>query len=420
MSDHQREKQSSPGTVTPPVGRSGSPLVRPGRIIGADVARCLALVGMIATHTLSSTTGDGGVSVVQQIAGGRASALFAVLAGVSLALMSGRTSPVRGLEARAVATGLAVRAGLVAVLGLVLGSLGTGVLVILTYYGVLFVLGLPFLRLSARALAALAAGWVVLVPILMQLLRMRLPEAPIESPTLESFGHPLALLSQVTVTGTYPAVPWLAYLLVGMAVGRLDLARRRTAVELVVVGSYLAAASWSASSLLVNRPDVSEQLEATLTGPFAGSLDFALRHGLYGTTPTGSWWWLAVAAPHSGTPFDLAQTIGSALLVIGLSLLLGQALPRFAAVTLGAGAMTLTLYTVHLFLRLQTFLPDDDARTFWTHVAVVLLVGAVYRLAGWSGPLERAVSALAASASARAGGGGPGPSGPARAIRRTD
>ena len=42
-----------------------------------------------------------------------------------------------------------------------------------------------------------------------------------------------------------------------------------------------------------------------------------------GTTPTnGSWEWLLVDAPHSGTPFDLAHTIGTALAVIGLCLLL--------------------------------------------------------------------------------------------------
>ena len=43
---------------------------------------------------------------------------------------------------------------------------------------------------------------------------------------------------------------------------------------------------------------------------------------MFGNTPTGGpWEWLLVVAPHSATPFDLAQTIGSALLVIGLCLL---------------------------------------------------------------------------------------------------
>ena len=55
------------------------------------MARCLALLGMMATHVLRETDPDGTISFSQALAGGRASALFAVLAGVSLALMTGRT-----------------------------------------------------------------------------------------------------------------------------------------------------------------------------------------------------------------------------------------------------------------------------------------------------------------------------------------
>jgi uncharacterized membrane protein len=372
-----------------------------GRIIGLDVARCVALVGMIATHSLSSTDQDGGVTVVQQVAGGRASALFAVLAGVSLALMSGRDTPVRGREARAVSAGLAVRALLVAALGLVLGSLESGVLVILAYYGVLFLLGIPFLRLRAGALVLLAAGWVVVVPVLLQLLRPHLPEAPIASPTVGSLADPVGLLTQLTVTGSYPAVAWMAYLLVGMALGRLHLERWGAARDLAVIGAGVALLSWAASRLLLARPGVGERLAETLTGPYAGDLPFALDHGLYGTTPTGSWWWLAVDTPHTGTPFDLASTIGSALLVIGIALALARWLPRTSSVVFGAGAMTLTLYSLHLVLRSPHLLDAQNAGTFFAHVVVVVLVGAAYRIEGLGGPLERAVASAARSTTAR-------------------
>ena len=67
---------------------------RPGRLVGLDVARCLALLGMVATHVLDARTPDGELATAQWLAGGRASALFAVLAGVSLALMT-RDAPGR-------------------------------------------------------------------------------------------------------------------------------------------------------------------------------------------------------------------------------------------------------------------------------------------------------------------------------------
>ncbi len=370
-------------------------LVPAGRVIGLDVARYVALVGMIATHALVARTDDGGVTVVQQVAGGRASALFAVLAGVSLALMSGGAAGPRRGEVPATSAGLAARAFLIGVLGLSLGALPTTILVILAYYGVLFLLGVPFLRLRSRTLVLVAATWVVVVPALSHVVRRHLPEAPVESPSFESLADPLDLLLQLGITGSYPAIPWMAYLLVGMAIGRVDLGRAHRAYDLVVLGAVVTALSWSGSRLLVARPNVLERLEETLPGRYGGDLEHALQDGLFGTTPTDTWWWLAVDAPHSGTPFDLAQTIGSSMLVIGLCLSVGRLLPAVSSVLFGAGAMTLSLYSLHIVLRTPSLLPDDDLRTFLTHVAVVTLVGAGFRLCGLRGPLEQAVRLVA-------------------------
>jgi uncharacterized membrane protein len=363
----------------------------PGRIVGVDVARCLALVGMIATHALPPLD-EHGVTAVQQLAGGRSSALFAVLAGVSIALVSGRTTPARGPDRRRVAAALAVRATVIALLGLLLGALETTIAVILTYYGVLFLLGLPFLGLRARSLALLSAGWLLVVPVLSQLLRPHLPPPGTASPSPESLAHPWQLLTELTFTGYYPAATWTAYLLAGMALGRLDLGRTRTGVRLAALGGVVAVGSWTVSRLLLGRPDVWRALESGYDG---GNLRLDLDHGLHGTTPTYTWWWLAVDAPHSGTPVDLAHTIGSALLVIGLALLVARLAPRTIAVLFGAGAMTLTLYSLHVVLRTPAFWPDDDVPTFLLHVAIVLVVGAAYRLARRRGPLESMVAALA-------------------------
>jgi hypothetical protein len=63
--------------------------------------------------------------------------------------------------------------------------------------------------------------------------------------------------------------------------------------------------------------------------------------------------------------------------------------------------MTLTLYTLHVVLRTPTFLPGDDVGTFTTHVVVVLVIGALFRLAGRSGPLERATAVASGAARQR-------------------
>src|SRR6478672_13847572 len=108
------------------------PQVAPGRIVGVDVARALALIGMMATHMLPGFDGVEGTHVPwpQQVAGGRASALFAVRAGVSVALVSGRTTPLRGRARAAVSARLVARAGCIGALGLLLGLVPSGIAVI--------------------------------------------------------------------------------------------------------------------------------------------------------------------------------------------------------------------------------------------------------------------------------------------------
>lgn len=46
---------------------------RAGRLVGVDVARCLALLGMVATHVLDERDADGSLTTAQWLAGGRAS-----------------------------------------------------------------------------------------------------------------------------------------------------------------------------------------------------------------------------------------------------------------------------------------------------------------------------------------------------------
>ena len=374
-------------------------MVPPGRVVGLDVARCIALIGMIATHALVATTPGGGVTVVQSVAGGRASALFAVLAGVSLSLMSGKRTPLSGQAWSAAAAGLAVRALVVAFIGLVLGSLGTSIAIILTYYGVLFALGIPFTRLGARSLAWLAVVWCLAAPVVCHVLRMALPTPSYDSPVPSMLADPFGLMTELLFTGYYPAVPWLTYLLAGMAVGRMDLGRVGTAVRLVVVGTVVAVVAEAVSAYLLARPGVTDTLARTLTGPHEpGGLADSLEHGLYGTTPTGSSWWLAVESPHTGTPFDLAHTTGAALAVIGVCLLVTRVAPTVWAVLFGAGAMTLSLYSLHVVMRTPPFWPDDSVGTFTLHVVVVLAIGAAFRLAGRSGPLEAMTARLAGAA----------------------
>ncbi len=363
------------------------------RVVGVDAARCLALAGMMATHVLPAyDPATFEVGLAHQWASGRASALFAVLAGVGLALATGGTTPLRGRALGAAASSVTVRALLIAALGLTLGPLDSGVAVILAYYGVFFLLAVPFLGLRARWLYAVAVPWVVLAPVASQALRPSLPErGPTVNPAWSSLVDLSQLLSELTFTGYYPAVPWLAYLLLGMAVGRSDLRATWAPAVLVALGAGVALLAAGTSDLLTRLPAAS-----AVFVDFYGSVEAAqlgLSLGLGGTTPTDSWWWLAVRTPHSGTPLDLAQTAGSACLVLGLALLLGRLAPRAVQVVLGAGAMTLTLYSLHVVL-LATVWDQETIAAYLQHLLLALGIGAVFALLRRRGPLEALVAAV--------------------------
>lgn len=363
------------------------------RLVGVDVARCLALLGMMATHVLDPVDATGELTRVQALAGGRSAALFAVLAGVSLALMTGRQHPVHGQVLRSRALGLAARAVLIAAIGLVLGSLTTSIAIILTYYGVLFLIGIPFLALRARWLWLLGAVWIVVGPLLSLVVRPMLPARQYGSPDPSQLLEPGRLLAELLFTGYYPAVPWLAYLLIGMAIGRIDL-RNRLVVDMIWTGGIILSisATWI-SGRLTRLPSVAEVLLRTYPGMDIEAALTSMSQGLYGQTPIdGGWQWLLVVAPHSSTPFDLLQTIGSSMFVIGACQMIALRLPdrgRTAmAVLFGAGTMTLTLYSLHVVMRTEAVWPPETPDTYVAYVLVVMAIGALFAAAGRSGPLE--------------------------------
>jgi hypothetical protein len=87
------------------------------RVVGVDVARGLALIGMMATHAIATLDVNDNPAVATVPASGRATATYVLVAGVSLAFLSGRRTAVRGQER------IGVSAGLVSALGLALGGI---------------------------------------------------------------------------------------------------------------------------------------------------------------------------------------------------------------------------------------------------------------------------------------------------------
>ena len=119
---------------------------QPGRLRGIDAARGLALLGMMATHLLPTFESNATLTPtwIGLTLSGRAAALFAVLAGVGLALSTGKDKPLEGADLTAARRGVALRALVIAAVGLTLGGLEVNVAIILVHYAVLFLCVLPF------------------------------------------------------------------------------------------------------------------------------------------------------------------------------------------------------------------------------------------------------------------------------------
>ena len=385
--------------------------VRSPRIRGVDLARGLAMLGMLAAHvSMAPELVPTDPSTWAGVVHGRSSILFATLAGVSVALMTGRTTPPSGDELVRARLRLLVRAVCLFVVGGAVQLLSTPVAVILEYYAVLLVLCVPLLRVRSRWLFTAAGAVALVVPSLLVGYRSLSGVVP----GLSGGGGELG---QLALNGFYPVVVWAAFVLAGLGVGRLDLGAVRVRRWLVVAGTSLAVlgygSSWVATQVFPSVDPASAYASSSSGGSAAsgasgstassapsssapypdpayakgddvdltgfGCIDYG--DGTYycaspdsssPITPESAADWgvggdgsggpgvvwptadqLLGTAAHSGTTPEVLGSGGVALAVIGVCLVVSEALGRrrlgwLVAPVVAVGAMSLTVYSAHL------------------------------------------------------------------------
>ena len=394
----------------------------PGRIDGLDLARFLALVGMFGTH-LWLIGADGSTPAVVGALEGKAAALFAVLAGVGIAITT-RAALARGALGAARLSLLGRGAALVAI-GLTLGLLPPFALVILAFYGVTFWLAIPLLKLRATVLFVVAGAWAIAWPIASHVVRAWIgsDELQIGSPSWFDLVRPGELLGELLLWGAYPALSWVTYVMVGIAIGKLVVEvrgdhRRLVArgMEIAGAGAVVAGLVLAADALLVQLVAVPAMLQEFGLAPNDPTLVRTalddLQRSRYGVTDTSTPWLLLASGPHTATPVDLLITAGVAAAVIGACLTVGAVLaPRARKLllpVLGAGGAPLTVYALHVVATSLSWrlggsvFVDDDGLPWWlsswplwlVHLAIAMLLGLALRLSGRRGPLEWCVSEL--------------------------
>lgn len=291
---------------------------RTDRLIGLDLARFLAFVGMVLVNfnVVMGASDTGGVA--GQLIGaleGRAAASFVVLAGIGLGLASIRSGAPDTISVTLKP----------AVFLLVAGLLNTLIFDadILHYYAFYFLFGTLCLTLSPV--------WLVVLILLLNIefVGMMLVfdyDAGWNWQTLtyQDFWTPAGFLRNLFFNGWHPVVPWFGFLLFGLVLSRLDLTATVVKVRLIVLGLMAVFAaeliSFGSIGLLAsNDPELAEVL---------------------------------TTAPVPPTPLYFLAGVGAASTIIGCCLLAAPRLDRVGLLRLvvPAGRQTLTLYIAHIFV----------------------------------------------------------------------
>ncbi len=351
--------------------------------MGFDIARGLAVIGMVAAHVaepaLDFDWGD--AATWPDIVNGRSAILFALLAGVSIALMTGRTQRPTEEQMPAVRLRLLGRGITIFIIGLLLEQLGTSVLIILTLYGILYVVALPFVRARRRTLVFWSVGLALLGPTLLALVQVL---------TLEPYASGLALVLQ----GSYSLPVWVSLMLAGLAIGRSDLKRSITAATVLGVGLVLAAVGYGAGAAYDAREATPPWEQSTPQYP--DLTDNTWEHYTEAIVASGVQERVLDALlssnPHSGGTAELVGSGGFAMVLVALLLLTGRWLRWPLLPVTAVGAMPLTAYSAQIVAIFVLGGPGgyvEDNAVFWWLTGALLASCTLWIACFGRGPLER-------------------------------
>ena len=229
---------------------SGETARRPGRIGGLDIARGLAVLGMVYVNFAPIGDGDdrwsSTHSILSDIPSGRSGILFALVAGVSLSLLTGRDAPYTGERMAIARKRIVGRAFMLVFLSMLTSLLNLPVIVILGYYAVWFVLALPFTSWSARRLWTAAAATAVVGPIVSVAIVWLTASLGLAAQENDPF------LWTMLIAGNYPGLVYMAFIFAGMAIGKSCIAETRRQAKLVALGAVLMALGYGGSYVLTH------------------------------------------------------------------------------------------------------------------------------------------------------------------------
>ena len=356
------------------------------RIFGYDVARAFAIFGMTLVNYKVVMTADGcgpgWLAFATGLFEGRAAAVFVVLAGVGLSLASRRERQSGDSEALFNARKtLWKRAAFLFVVGMLYLPIYSGD--ILHFYGIYITIGALALSASGRWLWGLVAAFVIAFSVLILGFNY---EAEWDFTTLEYEGlwTPLGMLRNLFFNGLHPVIPWTAFLLAGMWLGRQDMSDSSVSKRVFLMGAGVALFAEFLSAVLIE----------TLTARASADSVEAIR-AVFGTE---------MLPP---VPLYMLAAGGTAFAVIAISVRLSQRFVhlRLHRALVATGQLSLTLYVAHIVLGMSILdifgrLENQSLEFAVTSAVVFFALAVAYSDKGRQhfgrGPLEWAMRRLTA------------------------
>lgn len=298
------------------------------RIAGYDLARAIALVGMIFVNVKYQMEAEDYGTPLQiwlsNLIDGRPAVTFVILAGAGLSLLNlcrGRSD--RPAPAKTYST-ILKRAAFLFLVGLAFSRIWHAD--ILHFYGVYFALAVFLVNSSGRTLVTVSiAAWIITIIFAYQFNFFAISAT--DDVWAPEFWTGKGFLENLFFSGCYPVFPWVLYFIMGMWLGRQNISDRKLqkkillfAVLLVVISETCA---WMVENVIIT--------EATLDS-------FPLIFFLIGTDP------------FSASVLAVFSASGTALLTIVLSIMVAQRTggSKWIKPFLAASQMSLTLYIAQI------------------------------------------------------------------------
>lgn len=241
------------------------------RIIGIDVARAFAIIGMILVNfkMIFGQQGDSWLINFTTLFEGKAAALFVILAGVGIAFMTNSAIKNKdNTKLRQARIKISKRALLLFIIGL--SYIVIWPADILHFYGIYMLLTILFLKRKTEHIILGILGFLLLYPILMFFVEYD-TGWNFNDYSYTDFWTVNGFTRNLFYNGFHPVIPWTAFMLLGLWFGRQDLTSEKFIKRTFFVSLFVVIGMQFFSKFLIYFLSEGNEIIITELAPVLGT-----------------------------------------------------------------------------------------------------------------------------------------------------